>query len=94
MGKMESYGQGSSAAALRHPVQRCRRHDDNPLVTEYAMTVGADLTMASTVSGLMSITGMIACPFAGLLADRISRKWILVFANLDISFASSVMLSV
>lgn len=53
-----------------------------PLVTEYAMTVGADLTMASTVSGLMSITGMIACPFAGLLADRISRKWILVFANL------------
>ena len=53
-----------------------------PLVTEYAMTVGADLTMASTVSGLMSIAGMIVCPFAGLLADRISRKWILVVANL------------
>lgn len=53
-----------------------------PLVTEYAMTVGADLTMASTVSGLMSIVSMVVCPLAGLLADRISRKKILVFANL------------
>lgn len=53
-----------------------------PLVTEFAMTIGADLTMASTVSGLMSIVSMVVCPIAGFLADRISRKKILVFANL------------
>ncbi len=53
-----------------------------PLVAKYAMALGAELTTASTVAGLMSMVSLVVCPFAGALADRVSRKWILVFANL------------
>jgi len=53
-----------------------------PLVAKYALALGAELTLASTVAGLMSLVSLVVCPFAGALADKISRKWILVFANL------------
>ena len=53
-----------------------------PLVAKYALALGAELTLASTVAGLMSLVSLVVCPFAGALADKVSRKWILVFANL------------
>ena len=53
-----------------------------PLVAKYALELGAELTLASTVAGLMSLVSLVVCPFAGMLADKISRKWILVFGNL------------
>lgn len=53
-----------------------------PLVAKYALALGADLTMASTVAGMMSLVSLVVCPFAGALADKVSRKWILVFSNL------------
>ena len=46
-----------------------------PLVAKYAMALGAELTTASTVAGLMSMVSLVVCPFAGALADRVSRKW-------------------
>lgn len=53
-----------------------------PLVAKYAIDLGADLTLASTASGLMSMVSLFVCPFAGSIADRVSRKWILIFADL------------
>ncbi len=53
-----------------------------PLVAKYALSLGAELTLASTVAGLMSLVSLVVCPFAGALADKVSRKWILVFSNL------------
>ncbi len=53
-----------------------------PLVAKYALDLGADLTLASTAAGLMSMVSLFVCPFAGSIADRVSRKWILIFANL------------
>ena len=53
-----------------------------PLVARYAKAIGAELTVASTVAGLMSLVSLVVCPFAGALADKVSRKWILVFSNL------------
>ena len=52
-----------------------------PLVADFATTLGADLTLASTVAGLMSLVSLFVCPFAGLLSDRVSRKKILIFAS-------------
>lgn len=49
-----------------------------PLVASYALTLGADLTMASTVSGVMSLVSLIVCPVAGLLSDRANRKNLLL----------------
>ena len=56
-------------------------HMTLPLVADFAMTLGADLTLASTVAGLMPLVSLFVCPFAGLLSDRISRKKILVVAS-------------
>jgi len=53
-----------------------------PLVAKYALSLGADLTLASTIAGLMSLVSLVVCPFAGALADKVSRKWILIFSNL------------
>lgn len=72
-------------------------HMTLPLVADFAMTLGADLTLASTVAGLMPLVSLFVCPFAGLLSDRISRKKILVVASAGYgvalllhSFANSV----
>ncbi|MBR6406923.1 MAG: MFS transporter [Lachnospiraceae bacterium] len=53
-----------------------------PLVYTYARSFGVGPELASTTAGLMSLVSLVVCPFAGMLADKISRKWILVFANL------------
>lgn len=57
-----------------------------PIVAKYAINLGADLTLASTVAGIMSLMSLVVCPFAGTLADRVSRKWILIVANLCYAF--------
>ncbi len=51
----------------------------NPLVASYAVSLGADLTVASTIAGIMSFTSLIMCPIAGVLADRVNRKKLLLF---------------
>lgn len=53
-----------------------------PLVTEFALSVGADLTMASTTAGVMSLVSLFVCPFAGLLTDRVNRKKLLIYCNI------------
>lgn len=53
-----------------------------PLVAKYALSLGADLTLASTIAGIMSLVSLVVCPFAGALADRVNRKKILLAAGL------------
>ena len=48
-----------------------------PLITKYALTINPDLAVASTVAGLMSLSSLIICPFAGLITDRFNQKRIL-----------------
>ncbi len=53
-----------------------------PLVTKYAMSMGADITAASTISGVLSLVAMIMCPIAGVLSDRVNRKKLLLFTEI------------
>ena len=53
-----------------------------PLVTVYAKELGASLQLASTIASLMSFAGLILCPFAGAVADRVNRKWLFIIANI------------
>ena len=53
-----------------------------PLVAKYAMALGADVTAAGTVAGLMSLASLFVCPFAGVLSDRFSRKRILQISSI------------
>lgn len=53
-----------------------------PIVAKYALSVGADLTAASVIAGMMSLVALVVCPFAGVLCDKGNRKYILIAANL------------
>lgn len=53
-----------------------------PIVAKYALSIGADLTLASAIAGLMSLVSLFVCPFAGVLCDKGNRKHILIAANL------------
>ena len=48
-----------------------------PIVSKYAISVGATVAVAATISGLMSLAAMFARPFAGLSSDRINKKLII-----------------
>ncbi len=48
-----------------------------PLVAKFSLTLNPDLTLASTIAGLMSLMSLFVCPFAGVLSDRFSKKTIL-----------------
>lgn len=48
-----------------------------PIVSKYAMSVGATVAVAATISGLMSLAAMFARPFAGLSSDRVNKKMII-----------------
>ena len=45
-----------------------------PIVSKYAISIGASVAVAATVSGLMSLSALFARPFAGVLSDRINKK--------------------
>lgn len=52
-----------------------------PLVAKFSLSLDPDLTLASTVSGLMSLVSLFVCPFAGLLSDRFNRKTVLLLSS-------------
>lgn len=52
-----------------------------PLVAKYVMTFGADITIASAVSGILSLVAMFMCPVAGVLSDRINKKKLLIITE-------------
>lgn len=53
-----------------------------PLVASFALDLGAELTVASSIAGIMSLIGMFMSPVAGVLSDRMNRKWLLMCTEL------------
>ena len=53
-----------------------------PLIAKFAMHLGAGLEQASAITSLMSFAGLILCPFAGIVADRVNRKALYVVSNI------------
>ena len=51
-----------------------------PLVASFALDLGAELTVASSIAGIMSLIGMFMSPVAGVLSDRMNRKRLLMCA--------------
>ncbi len=48
-----------------------------PLVADFAMSLGAKLTVASSIAGLMSLAALFVCPVAGVISDYLPKKVIL-----------------
>lgn len=49
-----------------------------PLVAKFSYALTPDLTLASTVAGLMSLMSLFICPVAGVLSDRLNKKKLLL----------------
>lgn len=56
-----------------------------PLVSKFAISLGAPLTIAATISSLMSMAALFLRPVAGLFSDRYNRKKIILVSNLLIA---------
>ena len=56
-----------------------------PLVSKFAISLGAQLSIATTIASLMSWSALFLRPFAGLLSDRFNRKKIILISNLAIA---------
>lgn len=62
-----------------------------PLVSKYAISLGAPLTIAATISSLMSLSALLLRPVAGLFSDRYNRKKIILTSNLLIAVCLGLM---
>ncbi|MBR0138099.1 MAG: MFS transporter [Erysipelotrichaceae bacterium] len=68
----------------------CAANMTYPLITKYTLTITPDLSVASTVAGLMSLSSLVICPFAGLITDRFNQKRILQISSI---FYAAVLFS-
>ena len=51
-----------------------------PIVTNFAVELGASLSLAGFIVGLATLGAMILRPVSGLVSDRVSKKWLLVIS--------------
>ncbi len=52
-----------------------------PFIAKYAISMGAPLTLAATIAGLISIAALVFRPISGILSDRMSRKILIICSN-------------
>lgn len=50
----------------------------DPIMNEFAKSIGADLVRAGTITAMMSIAALFFRPIAGFMSDRFSRKKIII----------------
>ena len=53
-----------------------------PLLSEYAIHLGASLGMSGVIVGLFAITALVIGPFGGILTDRINKKHVMIIATI------------
>lgn len=53
-----------------------------PLISKYAISMGAALTVAATISGTMSIVALFLRPVSGFCSDRFNRKIIIICTSI------------
>jgi predicted MFS family arabinose efflux permease len=58
-----------------------------PVLTKYAANIGLGLSVAGSLSGVLSITALIARPFSGLLSDRVNKKLLMVVSTTVTGFS-------
>lgn len=69
----------------------------NPSMAKFSISLGATVTLAGVITGMFSITALVARPVSGLIADRVNRKLLLIIsvyimglAALGYAFARSI----
>lgn len=65
-----------------------------PLISKYAISMGAQLSIAASISSLMSVTALILRPVSGLFSDKYNRKHIILISNGCVAACMILMASV
>ena len=52
-----------------------------PLISKFAISLGAPLTLASTIASFMYLAALFFRPISGILSDRMNRKWIMIIST-------------
>lgn len=52
-----------------------------PLVSKYAISIGAPLTIAAAIASLMSISSLLCRPVSGAVTDMVNRKHLMMVAS-------------
>mgnify|MGYP005788838843 CR=1 FL=1 len=52
----------------------------NPSMAKFSISLGATVTLAGVITGMFSITALVARPVSGLIADRVNRKLLLIIS--------------
>ncbi len=52
-----------------------------PLISKFALSLGAPLTLAATISSFMSLAALFCRPVSGVLSDRMNRKRIMIVST-------------
>ena len=52
-----------------------------PLISKFALSLGAPLTLAATISSFMSLAALFCRPVSGILSDRMNRKKIMIVST-------------
>ena len=58
-----------------------------PLISKYALSLGAPLTFAATIASMMSIAALVFRPFSGFVSDRVNRKKLMIVGTLITAFS-------
>ena len=53
-----------------------------PLIMEYAVNLGAPMTIAATIASIISITALFLRPFSGMLSDKFNRRTMLIISTM------------
>ena len=51
-----------------------------PLLSKYAINLGASVSVAGVIVGLFAITALFIGPFSGILTDRTNKKYLMIIA--------------
>lgn len=56
----------------------CASQMVNPIISKYAVSLGASLTLAGTISSILAMAALLCRPFSGLASDRLNRKTLMI----------------
>jgi len=62
-------------------------HMTSPLISKYAILMGATLSFAGVIAGIYSVSAMLMRPVAGTAADKMNKKRLLVCSTFGIAFS-------
>ncbi len=63
-----------------------------PLISSFAISLGAPLTIATTIASIMSVTALFLRPVSGLFSDRYNRKTIILISNALVALCLFLMM--